>query len=1204
VASPKPQSASRPKRQPGSAITEASTAHQPRRLTADAILRLHPVLGNAAVARMLQRRVDPIAPPEPLPHHQPLSDPNFKQVQAATLRAGQSAKQHRPATAHVRDAQVAVVPPSNDREAQAKAMQVEAMATAKAGTFDRAGFIAAVKAAVDAKSPKNLDEADSFGKSANVGEIKSQVMGQLKSGKDQTLGDVKQKTDATPDVSKVAEQTVKPLPPPTNASVPSVPGASAMPGRLPDAQLNLQGGRHETEHAMAKADVTEVQLAHSNEPEFKGALEEKKKGELYANHAPVGVRAREDQILAQAKVGAADTSTKGVAGLLAQRAKSGRDVDGSKREAKTKEEVERQRVSAQIEGIFGRTKTQTESILNGIDKTVEDTFSAGEAEARRAFEESHSKAMSDWKDKRYSGLEGAAQWIIDKVKGNPPEVKKLFVDARELYVKRMEVVVGRVADVIGKGLTDARTSIAQGRAEVKNFVAQQRGNTAKYASQAAGAIESQFAILGDSVDQKQSALVDDLASRYSEARDEVDSRVEALQEEGKGLWDQAKAAVMGVIDTILKLKDMLTNVLARASSAVTRIIKDPIGFLGNLVGAVKSGIDRFANKAAEHVSRGLKEWLFGELAEAGIELPDTFDAAGIFQLVMSVVGLTWKSIRTMIVKRVGEPVMAKLESTVDFVKVLINEGPAGLWKMLSNKIGDLKTMVMDQIQDFVMTKVIMSGITWLIGFLNPAAAFIKACKAIYDLVNFFIEKGSAIKGVIDSVLDSVEEVLSGGVSKVGSMIENALAKAVPVLIGLFASLLGLGGIGDKVKKILETVRKPVTKAVDFVVGKAVSIGKRMLKRARKSRLGVAFRKGKAKVNLAIRQGKKWVKAKVAGGKKWLGDKARKVGEALGIIKKPFNVGPEHHNLFLDMRSRQIIMASTPAPLEQKIKTHLERRKRTATPEEFVKIQDQAKHVLNMAKSVKETAKGKSKATSSKAMDALTATITDFLIKNMTGKTVAGTKEIEGAPEGLGNIARHGSNQGNGDVLRSEHVIPRAMLNVLLHLHGLEPIGAGSPEYNHLHTIKTYKTAATSVKDHSDNTLHTQMKQVATETVKFDTNSGYRKNLRGFVRDRAKGTWKKVREGMTRAQLREKQAEWYKQREDGKSKSREAKEKLIRNFWAHLNGRAHLAVIAVQQDHKNHPERVHKEPLPSEDKIRYAAALEAEDFIRIVADRTK
>ena len=55
-----------------------------------------------------------------------------------------------------------------------------------------------------------------------------------------------------------------------------------------------------------------------------------------------------------------------------------------------------------------------------------------------------------------------------------------------------------------------------------------------------------------------------------------------------------------------------------------------------------------------------------------------------------------------------------------------------------------------------------------------------------------------------------------------------------MLIGFLASLLGLGGIAEKIKEILETIQKPVMKVVDWVVGKAVDLGKKFIGRRRGS----------------------------------------------------------------------------------------------------------------------------------------------------------------------------------------------------------------------------------------------------------------------------------------------------------------------------------------------------------------------------------
>src|SRR5262249_12884531 len=194
---------------------------------------------------------------------------------------------------------------------------------------------------------------------------------------------------------------------------------------------------------------------------------------------------------------------------------------------------------------------------------------------------------------------------------------------------------------------------------------------------------SQFDQLAESVADKGRSVVDDLAQKYVEARNAVDEEVKALQAENKGLWDKAKEAVGGVIETIKKLKDMLLGVLARAANAIGKIIKDPIGFLGNLVSAVKNGIVNFSHNILDHLKKGLLAWLLGALADTGIELPEKFDLKGIVKLILSLLGLTWARIRTRILKVIPEPVLKALESTLAVVGVLVSEGVGGLWKWIA-----------------------------------------------------------------------------------------------------------------------------------------------------------------------------------------------------------------------------------------------------------------------------------------------------------------------------------------------------------------------------------------------------------------------------------------------------------------------------------------------------------------------------------------
>ncbi|WP_310972888.1 MULTISPECIES: hypothetical protein [unclassified Amycolatopsis] len=804
-------------------------ARPARRATTPALLRLQASAGNAAVSRLiaLQRQSSP-APPVAPPGVTPATDPKFQSFEKDVGAKAKAAKAHPPAGAEVKKAQDAAVAPADDKEAQAKAAQADKMAAAKPAGFDKAAFIAAVNAAVAKQAPKNLDDADKFATSGKADQVKAEVLGKVTSGKDASAKDVTDRTKEPPDPGRAVEKPVTPLPETPAPPALAPPDArKATPDKAPPEQTDLRADQCETQDAMAAAGVTDQQLAESNEPEFTGALAAKQAGEQHTASAPAAVRESEAGQLA-AVTGAAQASGQAaMAGMTGARSSAAQKGQAAKSATKTKDEQDRARITGEIKAIFDETKTKVEGVLGALDDQVAKKFEAGEAQAKAAFTADHQARMKRYKDDRYDGITGAARWAYDLFADLPAEANNLFLEAKKVYETKMQAVIGEIADFVGQKLGEAKQLIADGRTRVQQKVASQSPALRKIAGEAAKEFGGQFDDLEKSVDEKQDALVEDLAQKYTEARTAVDEEIKALQAENKGLWSKAKEAVGGAIETILKLKDMLLGVLARAANAVGLIIAKPIEFLGNLVNAVKTGVMNFGANIVQHLKDGLKGWLLGNLASAGIEIPEALDAKGILKMVLSLLGLTWASVRARILRFIPEPVLAKLEQTLDVVKVLIAEGVPGLWRWIVRKLGDLKEMVLGRIKEFVIEKIVKAGITWIISMLNPAAAFIKACKAIYDIVLFFVDKAAQIKEFVDSVLDSVESIARGGAGAVAGLIERTLAKALPMVLGFLASLLGLGGISEKIKSVLEKVQAPVGRVIDSVVGTIVKAGKKI-----------------------------------------------------------------------------------------------------------------------------------------------------------------------------------------------------------------------------------------------------------------------------------------------------------------------------------------------------------------------------------------
>lgn len=838
---------------------------------------------------------------------------------AAGTAAGE--KSHIPAAAGAAAAQGAAAGPANDVASQAAGAQVDQMAAQQPGVFDRAAFIAAVKKAVDAAAPKNLEEADDFKDSGKAGKVAGQVGGIVKGGKESAQKAIKGATDAPPDRSKATPKAVAPMPPQQAGPAPAgVSAPDAMPTPRPAEETDLSAGPKAVDSEMAEAGVTDEQLQKSNEPDFTGALKARDDAKAHSETAPEGYRKQEEGVLDKSQAEAAGVASTGIAGMRATKVQALAKAMGHQSTAKSADESKRAKVAADIEQIYVKTKTDVEKILADLDGKVDTAFTQGEAIARKQFETYVGDKMDAYKDDRYSGWTGGLKWAKDKLFGMPSEVNAFYEQGKAGYLKAMDVVIGNVADVVGNELTAARTRIAKGRAEVTKYVAELPKDLQQVGKDAEGKLDSQFDQLSSDVDNKQGEMVDALAQKYVAAQTALDERIEELKAANKGLVDKAIDAVVGVVKTILKLKDMLLNVLAKAASVIGDIIADPIGFLGNLVDGVKNGVKKFADNIGKHLQKGLTDWLFGALEGAGLKLPEKFDLPGILDLVMQVLGLTYDHIRARVAKIIGDENVKRLEGVFDVFKTLATKGLAGLWEFIKDKLGNLEDMVLGAIKDFVIERVVKAGITWIISLLNPAAAFIKACKAIYDIVMWIVERGAQIMEFVNSILDSIGAIAKGNLGAVATKVEDSLAKALPVAISFLASLLGLGGISEKIRSIIDTVRAPINKAVDWVVGGAVKTFKKVFGGAAKWAKG-KYEKGKAYVKGKVEAGKKWAKGKVEAGKKWVkgkvqagkkkvkgaiakvkekaGDLVGWLKEKLGLIKaeEPFEMEGEAHTLY-------------------------------------------------------------------------------------------------------------------------------------------------------------------------------------------------------------------------------------------------------------------------------------------------------------------
>ena len=789
----------------------------------------------------------------------PAEDPGFKTVIAKSKKASVTQQQHAVHTEEAASAQKAAVPPANDQLSKAQANQVVVMSAQKKGKFSPEQFKEKMKEKIKAAIPESEDEAKKFKNNNKLEDVQKDMQGDVQAEKENASGAIETATKQAPDTSGIEEKEVVPMSVTDAGKKPVIPKASAAaPKTKTNEEISMEDDAKKLDTEMEKSDVSEDQLEKSNEPEFNSALSNKRESQNQARAGPQEYRAQEKPVLNKAENVAAAMVDGKMGDMFGDRAKLLGNGDTIKSDTKTKDEKKREEVANTLKGYYETTKINVETILGELDASVTKKFDEAAKKANKDFEDNVSRRLN-----KYYGWTTIDDAISEFVSGLPKEVHDIFMDEKDIFIKAMDKVINEIADEVSSKLNSAIEEIETGRKKVEDYVGKLEPALQEYGRQAADDILGKFDELEQSVEDKQNDLTDKLAKQYADNVGKLQEKFDKIKSDKQGLLGAALGALAAVIRTIKQLANMLFDVLAKVAHVVGKIIKDPISFLGNLVKAVGMGLTNFKDNIAEHLKKGFFEWLLGNMPP-GIVFPKVWDLPGIFTFIMQIFGLSWVNIRDRAVKKMGEPVVQALETAFEIFQIIRKEGLAGLWKYIQDKIGDLKVMVLDAIMNFLVESVVKAGIMWIIGLLNPAGAFIKACKLIYDIIMFFVNNGRRIIELVNSIIDSIGLIVAGSLGQASKMVENALAKMVPIAIGFLASLLGLSGLSEKVQKIIHKIQAPVNKAIDWVLDKAIALAKKL-----------GLDKVVKKVKAGVKKTKDWGKKKVKDAKKWAKKKVQK-----------------------------------------------------------------------------------------------------------------------------------------------------------------------------------------------------------------------------------------------------------------------------------------------------------------------------------------
>ncbi len=762
-------------------------------------------------------------------------DPRFTKVMQRIEMGAVKLKTHPHPAQKAAEAQAAALPAPKEKSAGAQVGQVDEMKDAKTKKPESNSFLALLRSEIEKVMPKTNDEAEKFMEGGEKQQLKGSVSGNVNQQKEEAAGPLKAASEATPDSGSIPEKEVQPIPGEAPTPVPTVQAGEAMPAPKPDAEINARrdDAKSESEKKMQSAEITPEQMQKANDPRFTAVLDKKATVAKVADAGPAQFKTGEGKVLTEAVAKAQGAGQQGMAAAVGVKGRAGTAVKSRQQIAKERDEARRKEVTSTIENIFNETKTRVEAKLNGLEGMVNAMFDAGTEAALNKMKTDSEREIKKFKKERYSGLIGAGRWIADLFSPTHPEIKRILERARQTFSSDMDTVIIRVANTVDQQLAQAKAEIDRGQARIKSYVDSLPRDLQGVGRAAQQDVAGRFDELRNSVDEKKNDLAQKLAERYKDAQDKADTELKKIEDANKGALFGLVEAIGEVIKVLTEFKNKLMSILRKGVETIKLILADPIGFLKNLLAAIKGGIQKFVDNIWTHLKKAFMQWLFGSLADAGIELPTDLSLPSILKLVLGVLGITYARMRQKAVKLLGPTAVAIIEKLVQYVQALITGGPAALWEQIKEDLGNLKAMVIDAIQNWLIETIIKQAVLKIVSMFNPAGALIQAIMAIYNVVMFVIEKAQQIMAFVEAVVNSVHAIATGAIGGAIDWIEQSLARILPLVIGFLARLIGLGGISKKIKEFITKIQTKVDQAIDKVLAKIVNVVKKLFGRGGK-----------------------------------------------------------------------------------------------------------------------------------------------------------------------------------------------------------------------------------------------------------------------------------------------------------------------------------------------------------------------------------
>ncbi|MEL6469507.1 MAG: hypothetical protein AAFQ74_07245 [Cyanobacteria bacterium J06623_4] len=519
-------------------------------------------------------------------------------------------------------------------------------------------------------------------------------------------------------------------------------------------------------------------------------------------------------------------------------------LDTQNKAVKTVEKESEARQKKDRDAIDERVKTDQKTVKADYDKAegkAKAKVKGGEKKAEDKRRQAERDAEKEsWWDRAVSFVKKAIQALTDAI-------SKIFDAVRAAVNKILDDVKKAALALIDKAANFIKKAIGEFskflQGAVNALLKEHFPGAAKILTDA---IKKTEKLATEAVDKVATKLKKEITELVEGLRKSLNAIMDALQAGLKFVSSLIQAALSGDWNAVLKMlleavfkvigvePETFYAYIGKAQETFQKILDDPGAVVKNLLDAVKLGIQKFADNFLKHLKAGIIGWLTGALG-SDLTIPTEFSLIGVLDLGRQIMGLTLQLIRRIAVRILGEENVEKIEGVIEQVKSLIEGGWSGLLKRITETLTGVKEMVLGQIKEFLVTRLILSAITKLASLFNPVGAIVQLVLTLWNIFTFLKENLQRMIGIVKTITASITDIFKGIVEKASINIEATLANLLPIAISFLANLLGLGGISARVRKIIGRLRKRIEDAIVKLIRKIASRIKNRKKRKKETK---------------------------------------------------------------------------------------------------------------------------------------------------------------------------------------------------------------------------------------------------------------------------------------------------------------------------------------------------------------------------------